>query len=109
MIQTERFMKQGYSFVCSCCERMAPTGENSASCRDALGDGECGGPLSGMSFPSYRGPLSRQSIASLCFRCGKDSTNLVEAKDGGMVGACDEHVEMLRPKSPHAMVPVGQK
>jgi hypothetical protein len=107
MTLPERLLQMGYAFVCAHCAKLhRPAARGLRSCEAAMGTSECGGPLSGRAFPEYEGPLTRQSIADLCFRCGERSENLVQVGGAGFVGACKEHVEMLRPQSGKAMVPV---
>lgn len=106
----KKLMQMGYAFVCSHCAKLQrPAAKGIRACEAANSIKECGGPLSGKAFPEYEGPLTRDAIADLCFRCGKQSSNLVQVGGTGFVGACKEHVEMLRPQSSQAMVPVNDK
>lgn len=51
--------------------------------------------MSGMSFPQYKGPLTKEFIASHCFRCGTEKTSAtILGKDGG-VGVCEKHEPLV--------------
>lgn len=105
-----KLMERGYAFVCAHCAKLhRQAARGLAMCEMALSARECGGPMVGKAFPEYEGPLTRDTIADLCFRCGKPSENLVQVGGTGFVGACKEHVEMLRPQSSRAMVPVNNE
>ncbi|MCZ2111529.1 MAG: hypothetical protein LC118_18525 [Dehalococcoidia bacterium] len=49
-----------------------------------------------MGFPEYEGPLTRDMIAKLCFRCGQPASKIVEGNKGpGLVGVCKKHLPVL--------------
>lgn len=89
-------LEQGYAFPCAHCQRMwmaKATGQ--ASCGPMIPDGKpCGGPMSGMSFPHYKGPLTQEFIAGHCFRCGADADSSI-MQNGGVVGVCDKHLPLV--------------
>ena len=101
-----KLMEAGYAFPCACCFKLhRAIGRGLEFCEHAK-DEACGGPFLGKAFPLYEGPLTRQMIASRCFRCGKESDYLAELpRKVGFLGVCEEHKEMLRPKSPQALIP----
>lgn len=104
-----QLMSMGFGFVCAHCTKLHRAFEKGVNhCGYELKGRDCGGPIArpARAFPEYEGPLTKQSIADLCFRCGKDAEHMIEVKAGGYVGACKEHVEMVRPNSSKAMVPV---
>lgn len=106
----EQLAKVGFSFICANCTKLHRALEKGAKhCGNELKGRDCGGPIArpAMAFPQYEGPLTRQTIADICFRCGEPSENLIQVQSGkGFVGACKEHVEMVRPNSSKAMIPV---
>ena len=56
---------------------------------------DCGGPMRGMAFPYYDGPLKGQ-LQNRCFVCGhKPDAVAVATKGGGRVGVCKKHLEFL--------------
>lgn len=106
---SEQLMNMGFAFVCAHCTKLHRGLEKGVKhCGYELKGRDCGGPMArpSMTFPHYEGPLTRQTIADVCFRCGKDSEHLIEIKGKGFVGACEEHVEMVKPNSSKAMVEV---
>jgi hypothetical protein len=113
-------MKKGFGFVCANCDqfwRGVEAGVDLARwrCAAVVAQKPCGGPLAGMSFPEYQGPL-KERLEHHCFVCGAESFALVdvraartpEAVRQRMVGVCEKHTEMLgtysRPGQPPARV-----
>lgn len=93
---SDRLREIGFSFICANCTKLhigIKRGEK--HCGHALRGRSCGGPIVELAFPEYEGPLTRQTIADICFRCGKESTRLIEVKGKGFVGACTEHIDMI--------------
>jgi hypothetical protein len=74
----------GLSAVCAWCEHWHNAKERGdiASCGM-----RCGGPVSGMGFPRYKGPVE-MVLASFCFICGKSASAAVEIF-GNTIGVCD--------------------
>lgn len=65
---------------------------------------DCAGPISGMAFPLYEGPLTKATKAAVCYRCGAEAQHVIQVKSGEMIGACDDHLEHLRTFSTKALV-----
>lgn len=67
------------------------------ACEASLSSQDCGGPISGMSFPLYEGPLSLAQLATLCMRCGRPATRVAssQAQPERFIGICDFHAPML--------------
>lgn len=107
---SKRLVEMGFSFICAHCLKLhRGLGNGVKHCGYELKGLDCGGPMArpAMAFPQYEGPLTKQTIADICFRCGEPSENLIQVKKGkGFVGACKEHVEMVKPNSSKAMVEV---
>lgn len=94
-MDTQGLMRLGFAFVCACCTKLPSgiaAGKNGC---DLAGTTNCGGPLLGKSFPMYSGPLTRQTRASLCFRCGEAGKMLLRTRDGGYVAVCEQHLRMF--------------
>lgn len=92
----------GYAFPCSFCTRMfIPPGKSAPRCVMT----DCGGPFSGRSFPRYEGVLTRDTIATSCFRCGGRAKEAIVAKDGGYVGVCAKHLNSTIETSSDTLVP----
>lgn len=106
----EQLMEMGFGFICANCSKLhRGVAKRVNHCGYELKGKDCGGPMGRPSraFPEYEGPLTKQTIADVCFVCGKESENLIQVPNGqGFVGACGKHVEMVRPNSSKAMVPV---
>ena len=93
----EMLVKDGVSFVCAMCNQLHEAisrGTCDKGCIVAQTGGRCGGPLMGMSFPDYSGPL-RDGVASymhnFCFVCGAKPQGIVRLKSGDMYGLCNDH------------------
>jgi len=100
------FMAQGYAFVCATCEKLhrAHNSGFTDGCEAALSGKDCAGPIVGGNFPLYEGPLTKEALATMCFRCGKEADIAVQPKTGGqMIGACKAHYEHIRPQSGKAL------
>ena len=98
---TEKLMAMGYAFVCAHCIKLHKSMRSGMhGCGAMLNGKDCGGPIVGMVFPEYKGPLTRDTIANRCFRCGELSENLIDVKNKGCVGACNKHVGMVRSMKP---------
>ena len=98
--QIPEVMKLGTSFVCAHCERFWWGVDHDHDGCQAVHDGvDCSGPLRGMCFPYYKGPLERQ-LSKFCFVCGSEpSANAVAKKGGGRCGVCEGHLKLLRTHS----------
>lgn len=102
--------QEGLSFVCAMCEHYWDA-------RDAgsyhCGKLECGGPMSGHSFPDYKGPIAGDKWSDFCFVCGcPDDLDGVRVILGGptgpgirTLGVCPTHrglLDELTPAQAHA-------
>lgn len=60
---------------------------------------DCGGPLVGMSFPHYSGPLAGY-LHKVCFVCGEPPKYLMRpsrgGRDGGIVAVCEGCMDTLK-------------
>jgi len=90
-------LAEGYAFPCAMCVHLHWARDRGLDqCRVGYEGKECGGPLSGLGFPEYQGPLTRELIAKLCFRCGQPASKVVEGNKGpGLVGVCKRHLPVL--------------
>lgn len=95
--QAQAALKEGYAFPCAMCVKLYWGKERGLDeCRAGFEKKVCGGPLSGLGFPEYEGPLTRHSLATLCFRCGQPASKVVEGNRGpGLVGVCKKHLPVL--------------
>lgn len=101
--QVQAALREGYSFPCSMCEHLhrgrdlgLKDAEGNPVCVAGYQGKVCGGPLAGLGFPEYQGPLTREAIATHCFRCGQRASKLVEGNRGpGYVGVCKRHLPVL--------------
>ena len=79
----------GFGFVCSMCHHMWDAyAAGHASCGM-----DCGGPLSGRSFPAYNGPLTLKR--DYCFVCGETPKYEISCLSG-TVGCCEQHIDVLK-------------
>lgn len=103
MFSPEWLKSMGYAFPCTFCERMAAQkGREYPACEME----NCGGPFVGRSFPMYKGPLTRATLATSCFRCGGEAEEALVLPDGGYVGVCKVHLNSTVPTSSDTLVPV---
>ena len=49
----------------------------------------CGGPMQGLAFPEYEGPMD-DNLVSFCYICGGKPDAAVEIHGKGMLGVCKE-------------------
>jgi|GEM_PF-3111701 len=82
--------KNGISAVCAWCLKYwnarGHDDANSSSyrCQSAR---PCGGPMQGMAFPEYEGPM-KGHLDSFCYICGGEPDACVAIHGKGMVGVC---------------------
>lgn len=90
-------MSEGYSFTCSMCTKLWKTKTDTFDgCEARLLNQVCTGPMSGMSFPLYQGPLTDSARTDLCFRCGIESNyGLKMGIDNQIIGVCESHFKEL--------------
>ena len=109
-MRPEHFRQLGFGFVCSCCEKLHRAyARGYKVCEAAVKGLDCAGPCAGMSYPHYEGPLTRQTIATVCYHCGKRADKALLVMDNGYVGTCLEHYEHVRPTSSKALVAEGER
>lgn len=63
--------------------------------------------MAGMSFPLYEGPLTLQSLATSCFRCGRQAAEAVTSaqQPERFVGICKKHLPMIEALLPDEELP----
>jgi len=95
----QRFLREGFAFPCACCKRLwRAKAKGFDMCEVAFMPGkDCGGPMAGMSFPMYEGPLTITSLATMCFRCGAPAVEAVTSRQqpDRFVGVCKKHLPSL--------------
>lgn len=90
--QVELAIKQhGMSAVCAWClkywrAREHDKGSAGWTCQ---ANRRCGGPMQGLAFPEYEGPMEGH-LDSFCYICGGTPDACVEIHGKGMVGVCKE-------------------
>ena len=91
-------VRNGLSFICANCENFWWSYEKKLDkCRvHYIGD-RCGGPLVGMAFPKYKGPLIA-AMSSFCFVCGNAAELSVSIGKVKCLGVCKKHSEMIDKK-----------
>jgi hypothetical protein len=90
--QVELAIKQhGMSAVCAWCLKYwrARERDQKPGAWRCQATKPCGGPMQGMAFPEYEGPLEG-NLASVCYVCGGEPDAMVEIHGRGMVGVCKE-------------------
>jgi hypothetical protein len=103
-------IKSGLSAICAHCECYWEGFEKGCVCTAAA---PCAGPLLGMMFPAYRGPIS--DFSRLCFVCGGKPAYQIRAGPtvsiSKSVGVCAKHLHMVTKKegrrSSPSVVPAG--
>jgi hypothetical protein len=93
-----RALMEGYAFPCACCRKLWRARDRGSDvCEAGLTNQACGGPVIGLAFPLYEGPLTPQALATLCFRCGKPASKFIETQSspGRYLGLCKRHEPLL--------------
>lgn len=91
----EKIKKSRVVFTCAHCLKFWWGVENGVEgCKAVHEKKPCGGPISGMAYPEYEGPL-KGYLDRYCFVCGKKSEMVAQADSGGLVGVCSDHVHVL--------------
>lgn len=91
-------LAKGYAFPCACCKKLWRAHERGAeACEAAMGGQDCGGPVAGMSFPLYEGPLTTASLATRCCFCGEPAVEAVTStqQPTRFVGICKRHLPTI--------------
>ncbi len=111
-----KVMSKGLSFACANCDNYWwGVDQGLGHCRAMEERRVCAGPMAGMAFPEYVGPL-KGNLVRFCFVCGAQPIAAAVARGGGdRVGICKEHLDFLEtftrpgeppPKVSHVHVPV---
>ena len=90
MIDIEKVQSEiddGLSAVCAWCENYWRVKNINGGSGVVCGIRGCGGPMSGLAYPKYEGPLHK-NVHMICHICGKEPTIMVEVGNG-MVGVCE--------------------
>ena len=88
-------VKAGLSPVCATCSHYWNGRDNGAPGCGRVG---CGGPVTGGSFPKYKGPMDDFRLAATCFMSGRDASFGVRAKgdvNGRMLGIHETMIASL--------------
>jgi len=104
-IETDDIVKavrSGVAFPCAMCLNWwRAKEEKKESCMVFTGGKPCGGPMAGMAFPMYKGPLVDSNWTDFCFVCGEEVVAAVEVKGSDrMLGVCKKHVGLLEKLKP---------
>jgi hypothetical protein len=95
----QQLLREGFAFPCACCKRLwRAKAQGHDVCEVAFMPGkDCGGPMAGMSFPLYEGPLTPASLATRCIRCGEPAVEAVTSRQQPQrfVGACKKHLPIF--------------
>lgn len=87
-------IKGGLCAICAMCEyfwNARGRNKNDIDCGK-----KCGGPVRGMTYPMYKGPLGN-NIHTICFICGNYPDGAcVDIGGKGIVGICNEHIDLFK-------------
>lgn len=93
VVKIDEAIKRGISSVCAWCEHFWTVHDQD---RNEWRCGKnCGGPISHMAFPAYKGPKENH-IQDMCFVCGGVPDGLVDILGKGMLGVCSNHMDKLK-------------
>jgi hypothetical protein len=86
----------GVSFVCATCDHFWWGIERGLPhCKAHVDRVACGGPITGLAYPRYSGPLVG-NLRHFCFATGEAAKFVICTKDGGEVGASDRGIELVQ-------------
>lgn len=95
----QKLLREGYAFPCAFCKKLwKAKAKGFDECVVAfMPEKSCGGPIAGMSFPMYEGPLSITALATRCFRCGEPAVEAVTSRlqPTRYIGVCKKHLLLL--------------
>ena len=98
----------GTSPVCATCKHYW-RGQDKGLDRCVKQRHECGGPIRGLDFPLYDGPMTEDRMMTWCFMCAAEASYGVRVKGTHRVfGLCAKHLDRLprlRPASEPTVVP----
>ncbi len=88
-------IESGTSAVCATCDHYWDAIDRAApSCGQ-----QCGGPMSGMAFDKYKGPVT--DLSRFCFVCMAPPSHAVRAKGNVRVlGCCRQHIDLISKLKP---------
>jgi len=97
--------EKGVSYICANCVKFWWGIERGhAQCQALFQRTKCGGPMSELAFPEYRGLIPRDKFPTICFVCGADADSAVHIHGvDEVLGVCDKHEEFtrnMRPRRP---------
>jgi hypothetical protein len=88
-------MATGVSFVCAHCEKFWwGVDRKLDGCKAHHEKRKCGGPIKGLAFPEYVGPLNGH-LQNFCFVSGQPSTAVFVGKHGSYIGVTDRSIAMI--------------
>lgn len=89
-------MASGVSFVCAHCTKFWWSVDRKLDgCKAQQEKRNCAGPIKGLGFPEYDGPL-KGHLQNFCFVSGDVSTAVVVCKYGAYIGVTDRSIEMIK-------------
>lgn len=84
----------GLSPVCATCTWYWRARDLQLSRCSDLHNGDCGGPIAGLDFPLYDGPMER--LDKFCFACAAPASLAIKTPGTGrLVGVCKEHLSLI--------------
>ena len=90
--QITAMVNQGFNIFCSTCPLLHEAKAKGASgCKESVSS--CGGPLRGLTFPDYKGPVSRDRFNEICLVCGsfENLRQAVYVQGKHTFSLCHEH------------------
>lgn len=92
------FLAKGFTFPCACCLKLwRAQARGVEACEAAMSGKDCGGPVAGMSYPLYEGPLNDAALATHCFICGERAAEAVTSvsQPTRFIGICAKHAPAI--------------
>lgn len=88
--------KKGVSYVCAHCEYFwQGIFKKMDRCVMMQQGRKCGSVFVGLTFPEYKGPLSRDAFPTFCFVCGAEASAGVQADGPETLGVCESHLKWV--------------
>lgn len=92
VLQVKAAVKSGVSAVCATCTRWWEGQDRGLSKCTAASS--CGGPIAGMDFPLYEGPIA--AFERFCFVCASEAPFGIKLPERSrVIGICRSHIGML--------------
>lgn len=85
-------VSKGLSIVCATCSWYWKARDAGIPGDRCAAEKPCGGPLSGLVFPEYDGPITQ--FSGICFVCGNPPDYGVWV-NGDLAGVCDTHFRVF--------------